>query len=538
MILVIIAFVLVTALIATALYFQRDSDDQNSNGSSNQSEQGTSEESQDENSGVTVEPNIITVEARGIWFDPIYTANTPEDIIKAIDMIADAGFNQVYLAVTTGEGYAQYRSGVLPMLDKYQGFDPAKVAIEQAHKRGMEVHAHMLTLANPQQIYAHPEWDQQRFNKNAKIAVLGDGKTRKIDNENDFRQTNFLTLYTPDKAKTTGANIWGSEVVVENNVVIAVNIDAGDSEIQENGFVLSGNGQSSSWIAQNIKVGDTITIEPDPEPTTRDSGWMEPGNPEVVAYLQRIVKDMLTKLDLDGISFDIIRYPPPTQIYDMIWRRIFSTEPETEYTMEFYGYSKLNRERFKEKYNVDPLDITPDDKEMFDAWIDFRSDIIQEFLTQLADTARSVKPGIVVSASPTALSTYDDWDIMYSGLDYRKLAEPLDVVIPMAYHALQGEAPFQFPDDPPLYDGLVARGALERIGDKAKLYVGIGGGGGNHEQLTAPVWNHVIDIVRENNAHGTVVFDYYVMGHLTEDPENFIALKNGAYNEPAKELSQ
>lgn len=236
LILVIIAFVLVTALIATALYFQRDSDDQNSNGSSNQSEQGTSEESQDENSGVTVEPNIITVEARGIWFDPIYTANTPEDIIKAIDMIADAGFNQVYLAVTTGEGYAQYRSGVLPMLDKHQGFDPAKVAIEQAHKRGMEVHAHMLTLANPQQIYAHPEWDQQRFNKNAKIAVLG--------------------------------------------------------------------------------------------------------------------------------------------------------------------------------------------------------------------------------------------------------------------------------------------------------------GGGNHEQLTAPVWNHVIDIVRENNAHGTVVFDYYVMGHLTEDPENFIALKNGAYKEPAKELSQ
>lgn len=46
------------------------------------------------------------------------------------------------------------------------------------------------------------------------------------------------------------------------------------------------------------------------------SAWyMEPGNPETLLYLEELVREVVTRYDVDGIHFDYIRYPDRTNSY-------------------------------------------------------------------------------------------------------------------------------------------------------------------------------------------------------------------------------
>lgn len=68
-------------------------------------------------------------------------------------------------------------------------------------------------------------------------------------------------VYTGDYGKTTGTNIYGTEIVVADGKVTEVNIGKGDSQIPENGFVLSVHKDSESYNeVRNVKVGDSASI--------------------------------------------------------------------------------------------------------------------------------------------------------------------------------------------------------------------------------------------------------------------------------------
>ena len=68
-------------------------------------------------------------------------------------------------------------------------------------------------------------------------------------------------VYTSEYGKTTGTNIYGSEIVVEDGKVIGVNIGKGDSQIPQNGFVLSIH-KDSEYIeyVKKVKVGDSALM--------------------------------------------------------------------------------------------------------------------------------------------------------------------------------------------------------------------------------------------------------------------------------------
>lgn len=68
-------------------------------------------------------------------------------------------------------------------------------------------------------------------------------------------------VYTSAYGKTTGSNIYGSEIVVSDGKVVGVNIGKGDSVIPENGFVLSIHKDSPYYkTIKKIKVGDSATL--------------------------------------------------------------------------------------------------------------------------------------------------------------------------------------------------------------------------------------------------------------------------------------
>ena len=74
-----------------------------------------------------------------------------------------------------------------------------------------------------------------------------------------LRGPNQLVVYTPAYGLRTGTNEFGSEAIVENNMVVRLN--GADSIIPKNGFVISGHGKAKIWIIKNIQVGSKVYID-------------------------------------------------------------------------------------------------------------------------------------------------------------------------------------------------------------------------------------------------------------------------------------
>lgn len=72
------------------------------------------------------------------------------------------------------------------------------------------------------------------------------------------RGANQLIVYTPKYGVHTGTNEFGTEAIVEDNVVTS--ISGADSVIPQNGIVISGHGVAKNWITQNISVGSKVYV--------------------------------------------------------------------------------------------------------------------------------------------------------------------------------------------------------------------------------------------------------------------------------------
>lgn len=130
-------------------------------------------------------------EIRAVWVTRWQFKNK-DDIVKIMQTIKDNHFNTVFFQVR-GEADALYKSSFEPWskelsgtLGKDPGFDPLQTAIDEAHARGLALHAWVNTLtvwkgstapdinATPKHLYyTHPEWFQVDDKK--KPMALGDG---------------------------------------------------------------------------------------------------------------------------------------------------------------------------------------------------------------------------------------------------------------------------------------------------------------------------------------------------------------------------
>ncbi len=109
-------------------------------------------------------------EARAVWFHR-WEWNDRQDIEDEITNIDNCHMNAVLFQIR-GQGDAFYISEHEPWSnlvgDEYPGYDPLAVAIYEAHKKGLELHAYVNTMpawsgstppVSPDHIYnAHPEW--------------------------------------------------------------------------------------------------------------------------------------------------------------------------------------------------------------------------------------------------------------------------------------------------------------------------------------------------------------------------------------------
>ena len=73
------------------------------------------------------------------------------------------------------------------------------------------------------------------------------------------RGPNKLVIYTPNYGKHTGTNEFGTEAVIEGNIVTS--LSGADSFIPPNGIVISGHGSAKNWISQNLTIGSKVYVD-------------------------------------------------------------------------------------------------------------------------------------------------------------------------------------------------------------------------------------------------------------------------------------
>ena len=98
------------------------------------------------------------------------------------------------------------------------------------------------------------------------------GTTLAVTGTDVARTTNSLVVYTPARGARTGTNVYGTEIAVVGGKITKIESRLGNMVIPSGGYVLSGHGTASTWLAAHAKVGATVsrtgTSSTTPTPTT------------------------------------------------------------------------------------------------------------------------------------------------------------------------------------------------------------------------------------------------------------------------------
>jgi len=232
-------------------------------------------------------------EFKGVWLRP--TENTEAEIIAAVNKVKSAGIDNIFLE-TYFHGRTIFPSktmesyGFIAQNEKFEGTDPLKIWIKEAHKRGIKVHI----------------WFETFY----------------VGNQVPYMNSKNILAVKPD---------WGNKTLAGYESATAT-----PSSSEHNGY------------------------------------FLDPANPEVQEFLQRLLCEIINDYQPDGINLDYIRYP-----------QAISSSPSGN-----WGYTETARSLFYQQYGVDPVSMTSSHA-LWVKWGDFRRRQVTNFVEKIGELGRA-----------------------------------------------------------------------------------------------------------------------------------------------------
>ncbi|PSN77010.1 hypothetical protein C8B47_24340, partial [filamentous cyanobacterium CCP4] len=162
-------------------------------------------------------------------------------------------------------------------------------------------------------------------------------------------------------------------------------------------------------------------------PRGQDKPFLDPANPEVRSYLTRLMTEIVTEYEVDGLHLDYIRYP--------------FQDPGANRT---YGYGEVARWRFQSTSGVDPLTLNPrasgldrnqqiQQQVLWQRWTEFRAHQVTSFVETISNLLRRQRPGLVMSAAVFANPEHDRLQRIQQDWGTWARANYLDWIVLMSY---------------------------------------------------------------------------------------------------------
>jgi len=151
-------------------------------------------------------------------------------------------------------------------------------------------------------------------------------------------------------------------------------------------------------------------------PPGQGKPFLDPANPAVRRYLLRLFDEIVTRYDVDGLQLDYIRYP--------------FQDPSAGRS---YGYGIAARQQFQRLTGVDPVEISPSDRQLWQQWTDFRTEQINSFVAETAHQIRRRNPDLILSAAVFSMSEHERIQKIQQNWEVWARRGDVDLIVPMSY---------------------------------------------------------------------------------------------------------
>ena len=151
-------------------------------------------------------------------------------------------------------------------------------------------------------------------------------------------------------------------------------------------------------------------------PPGQTKPFFDPANPQLRQYLLRLYEEIVTRYDVDGVHLDYIRYP----FQDPAAGRI-------------YGYGKAARTQFQQLNGVDPISISPSQRDLWQKWTTFRTQQVDSFVAQASQQLRQKRPNLIVSVAVFPLPELERIQKIQQHWEVWARQGDIDLIVPMTY---------------------------------------------------------------------------------------------------------
>jgi uncharacterized lipoprotein YddW (UPF0748 family) len=151
-------------------------------------------------------------------------------------------------------------------------------------------------------------------------------------------------------------------------------------------------------------------------PVGQNKPFFDQANPELRQYLIDLYTEIVTRYNVDGLQLDYIRYP--------------FQDPGAGRT---YGYGKAAREQFQQLTGVDPLNISPSDRDLWQKWTTFRTEQVDSFVSQVSQQLRQKRPNLILSVAVFPLPEIERIQKLQQHWEVWARRGDIDLIVPMTY---------------------------------------------------------------------------------------------------------
>ena len=371
---------------------------------------------------------------------------TREGVARIVKQCKDAHINTLVVDVKPLSGQVLFNSRVAPRMDVWQKhpvpkFDVLAAFIEEGHRAGLQVDASINILSEGHKYfdvgpaYIHADWQSVVYAVNRGL-LSPDGSRLGVRTANEPADPEAAQLLSDNSAilgsePTTGmvglespASSDGSQdikrdfgkqtnVILDGDNRITGVVDSGllgDDPLAapESGhLVVATRPADRDWISHNVHVGDLMRLDLRTEripiakaPSEKIACFVNPLLPDVRKYELDIVREIVSNYQVDGLVLDRCRFSNLYNDFSDYTRDAFVKWLDMHQAHSMHGaHDTLSR--FPEDiFTFSPIPGEPIVQgPLFKQWLEFRAHIIHDFVAEVAQTVRSIKPKI-------ALGTY------------------------------------------------------------------------------------------------------------------------------------
>jgi uncharacterized lipoprotein YddW (UPF0748 family) len=182
--------------------------------------------------------------------------------------------------------------------------------------------------------------------------------------------------------------------------------------------------------------------------------WLCPSVPEARKHIYDKM-ERIAKIDgIESVHLDYVRFPD-VELPIGLWPK-YGIEQDTIYPQWDYCYCGKCRSDFKALHGVDPLELKT--AKQHQEWLNFRHNLISNFVSELRDMAHSHNKQITAAVFPHPTMAANMVRQNWSGWK-------LDAALPMLYH--------NFYNEPVEWIGKITKVAIAETNPKIPIHAGI-----------------------------------------------------------------